>query len=212
MGDARGQLAEGGQAGGVGQLLLQAPVVLLAAHPFGDVPGHADHLHHTASIGLANSPAGGLEPQVMAIPVADAVTQGEVAVLLQRPGIALHQFITFLGVDQLLDAGAAQLLRPVAQQSPGRRGGVEEFAARCVPGDEVGGVLDDQTIQPSRLLRLLKGTQGLGGIPGTALHMAVAEGKEAPQQLPSVGHRHAHILDGTLLFQHRLDQMGEVFR
>src|SRR5690606_1466078 len=82
VGDARGQLTQGGEAGGVAELVLQATVAFFAADAFGDVPRHADHFHHAAGIGLPNRAAGGLEPQVMTVPRADLIAHAQTAIPL----------------------------------------------------------------------------------------------------------------------------------
>ncbi|MNV70783.1 hypothetical protein D3C71_1637650 [compost metagenome] len=113
VGNARSQLAQGGQPGTVRQAFLGFDAQ-------GDVAGHADHLHHRPGIGLADGAAGGLEPEVMPRTVTDAIGHGEVAVLLQSVAGALHQLGHLLRVEQALGELTAQLLRPITEQRPGR--------------------------------------------------------------------------------------------
>src|SRR5690606_39664977 len=107
--------------------------------------------------------------------------------LLEGSGKALHQLVAFLGVDQPLNLGAPQWLGPISQPRPGGGRGVENLAAGSVTGDQVGGVLDDQAIQPAGDQCQFMGLQGVGSVPRTALYMLAIECEKTPQQLPLVG-------------------------
>ncbi|MNQ52633.1 hypothetical protein D3C85_666570 [compost metagenome] len=146
MGQASGRVDEQHQVGIGLDHFGQPPLVFLGLHPRGDVARHADHLDHCAGIGFANGPAGGLEPQVVARAMADAVGHGVVTVLLQGLAGALQQLLLVLLVKQRLHQGPAQLLGPVAEQGPAGRRGVEKAPLRGMPGDQVGGVLGDQPV------------------------------------------------------------------
>ncbi|PNG62272.1 hypothetical protein TI06_23450, partial [Vibrio vulnificus] len=69
-----------------------------------------------------------------------------------------------LGVEQRLRRTPAQFLRPVAEQGPGSRRGVEENAVEGMPGNQVGGVLGDQPVQPAGPRRLALAAQAGGGV------------------------------------------------
>ncbi|MNY27884.1 hypothetical protein D3C86_1618230 [compost metagenome] len=99
----------------------QASLVLLGLHPGRDVPGYADDFDHRPGVGFADRPAGGFEPQVVAVAMANAIGHGVIAILLQRIARALHQSGQVLAMKQALGHLPAQLFRPVTEQGPGRR-------------------------------------------------------------------------------------------
>ena len=192
--------------------LGQAPLVLLGLHPGGDVTGHADHFDHRPGVGFADRPARGFEPQVMAVTVADAVSHGVITVLLQRIPRPLHQAVQVMLMKQAAGQAPAQLLRPVAQQGPGRRRGVEKAPVGGVPGNQVGGVLDDQAVQPTGRGRFARG-QHLGGrVAAAGEHTLILwVGDKGPDQdlCLALG---LDPVDGALLFQAGAHQLPVVDR
>ena len=115
--------------------------------------------------------------------VADAVSHGVIAGLLQRLGGALHQQVLVLGMEQALHAHPAQLLRPVTEQGPAGRRGVEEAAVRGVAGNQVGGVLGDQPVQAPGLSGLAGLAHLDAGIPAARQHpLRHRVGNKAPDQ------------------------------
>ncbi|MNT34136.1 hypothetical protein D3C72_1700950 [compost metagenome] len=99
----------------------QASLVLLGLHSGGDVPGYADDFDHRPGVGFPDRPAGSFEPQVMAVAMADAISHGVIAILLQRITRALHQTGQILAMKQALGQLPAQLFGPVTEQGPGGR-------------------------------------------------------------------------------------------
>ncbi|CRR19540.1 hypothetical protein PAERUG_E15_London_28_01_14_08269 [Pseudomonas aeruginosa] len=211
VGDAAAMLDEQHQVGVRLDHFGQAPAVLLRLDPPGDIAGHADHLHHRPGVGLADRPAGGLEPAVAAVAVADTVGDGQVAVLLQRFARAQRHLAAVLGVEQRLRRTPAQFLRPVAEQGPGSRRGVEENAVEGMPGNQVGGVLGDQPVQPAGPRRLALAAQAGGGVAAARQHPCLgAVGNELPEQDAPVALR-LHLAEGPRLPQagaHQLPMVG----
>ncbi|MNZ76885.1 hypothetical protein D3C78_954070 [compost metagenome] len=211
MGDARGQLAKGDQPRGVRQFVLMAAMLGFAQFAFGHVAGDADDLHHRAGVGLADGPAGGLEPQVVAVAMAQAVGLGEIAVLQQ--GVAAGgELLTVLRVHQLGKVAAAQFLRPVAEQGPGGRGRIDEFAVEVVPGNQVGGVLDDQPVQPPRLGGVALDVQLAGGFAAARQHPLLRRlGNEAPEELADADPAR-HFRDRPAMLQAAAHQLRVIAR
>jgi hypothetical protein len=80
--------------------------------------------------------------------MAHAAGHGVVAVRLQRRTGLQQRLAALARVQQAACRAAAQLLRPYPEQAEGRRRGIEKAPIRAVPGNQVGGVLDDQPVQP----------------------------------------------------------------
>jgi len=190
--------------------LGQTPAVLFGLHPRGDFARHADHLDHRAGIGLADGMAGGLEPQVVTIPMAHPVGHRVIAVHLQRVAAARRQLGPVFGVEQRFHELATQLLRPIAEQPPGRWRGVEKASIGRVPGDQVGGVFGDQPIQTPGACRIPLG-QDLCGRLSTAREHPVLRGvgNKGPDQDALVVFG-LHPFDSPLLRQTSADQRGVI--
>ena len=199
MGDTGGQLTERRQSRGMCQLILQTAAVLFTANTFGNIPRHTDNLHHLAGIGLPYCPAGGFKPQIVAVAVADPVTDGQIAVLLKRAVIALPDLVPLLGMEQIVDLRTTQLLRPSAKQRPGRRGSIQKRAFGRMPGNQIRGVLDDQPVQTPSDHCLLLIVQRLGSVSGTGQYPVAGHRNEGPQQMSLTGRLHGHLTDSPLL-------------
>ncbi|MCY1520295.1 hypothetical protein D9M68_550700 [compost metagenome] len=135
-----------------------------------------------------------------------------VAVLLQGVTGALHQLAQLLGMEQALGELPAQLLRPVAEQGPGRGRGIEEAAVGGVAGNQVGGVLGDQPVQPPRPRRLPFGLDLFRGLAAARQHPALLRiGNVGPDQhaFAALG---LHPFDGALLGQAGAHQGAVVHR
>ncbi|UWN48509.1 hypothetical protein ASALC70_00691 [Alcanivorax sp. ALC70] len=221
MGDAGGQLAHGDQPAAARQLVLvaallglhhlgQTAAVFLRLDPRGDVPGHADHFHHGAGVGFADGVAGGFEPQVMTTPMADAVGHGVVALVFQGGGGLLAQPVPVLVVEQVQGGAAAQFLRPVTEQAPGRRRGVQKDAGGGVPGDQVGGVFGDQPVQAPGPVGGLFVAQLIGGVPAPGQHPGPVGHRDKGPQQDAVAQARLHLDDGPALGQAGAGQGGVV--
>lgn len=78
---------------------------------------------------------------------------------------------------------AAQLLGPQPEQAECRRRGIEKAAVGAVPGDQVGGVLDNQAVQAPGAAGLAGALTLCAGITATRQHpLALVLRDEGPQQ------------------------------
>ena len=142
----------------------------------------------------------------------NAIAHGVVAVLLQCLARLLGLLSLILRMQQTIDRHAAQFFRQVAEQRPACRRGIEKHAVRRMPGDQVGGVLGDQPVQPpcARGLALL--ADFLGRFAAARQHPPFGDiGDKAPDQ-DALAILRLHRLHGARLLQAGAHQRQMVHR
>ena len=196
----------------MGQFLGQQAVLFFLLDTGRDVAGHADHFHHSACIGFPDGPAGNLEPAAAAVAVLDFQGQGGVAVFLQAIAGVSQLFRHLVVAENLFKGFAPELFRPVAQQPPGGRCGVDKPAVRGVAGDQVCGVLGNQPVKPAGTQGFFLGEYIGGGVSPTNHDLLLVGVRNESPEADLVGKPGFHVLDGPVLVQGRGGKGRGVYR
>src|SRR5690606_13765487 len=124
------ELAQGGQTGGMGQLVCQSAVLLFRFYPGRNITGDTDHFDYGTGVCLADGPAGNFEPAAAAVPVMEFQSESGVAVFPQSVAGLCQLFGQILPLENVFQGFAAQLFGPVSEQPPGGGRGVDKTAIR----------------------------------------------------------------------------------
>ena len=144
--------------------------------------------------------------------MADAIGHGVITVLLQALPGPPHHGRQALAMEQALCQRPAQLPRPIPQQGPGSRRSIEKTAVRGMPGNQVGGVFDNQSIQPPCLGRFALGDNLRAGFPATGQHAIFARARNEGPHQNAVGELRLDAFDRPLLRKAGLDQRQAIDR